>query len=347
MAEEINIEYEISLIKSGRGYSVAGLAELRARIEKSDSPDKDKYLAEIDKFIMSVPDGDMSKKEYLKKQAIHKVALLVDELKGDRSIRRTAEDTGVAASYITGILKEKYLPSADILRKLAAPEAKPQNAITLEDLMVAAGYQTDYVEEAYKEALYDEVQDDHSGKTIDVQPNIEMLSRIAAYAEKFNGPTPSQERQKQRMQEMSKFESLATGVIYKALAEKGIHFSNANDVVGVRGFRPDMSVYVPMQPILEWWFEFKYIGADKNRGYINLKHILGQFMFIEPKLERKISLVISSREDFDILCGYKDKLAYRGDLSVILIDEETFSVVREEYLAHYNMYDNESEFYIV
>ena len=347
MAENINIEQEIALIRSGKGYSVAGLAELRARIENSDSPEKNSYLATIDKVISRIPDADLSKKEYVKKLAMHKVAVLVKELIGDRSIRRTAEDTGVAASYITGILKEKYLPSADILRKLASPEAKPQNAITLEDLMVAAGYQNDYVEEAFKDAVFDEIQDEDSGKAIDIMPNMEVLSRMAAYAEKLGGSYTPQDRHRLRMQEMSKFESLATGIVYKALAEKGIHFSNANDVVGVRGFRPDMSIYVPMQPILEWWFEYKHIGSEGNKGLFNLKHILGQFMFVEPKMERKISLVINSRETFDMLCGYKDKLAYRGDLSIILIDEGSFSVVQEEYLAHYELNKKDSEFYII
>ena len=56
-----------------------------------------------------------------------------------------AEDSGVAASYITAIINGKYLPSAEILRKLSVPYARPQNGITLEDLMIAAGYQEDYV----------------------------------------------------------------------------------------------------------------------------------------------------------------------------------------------------------
>ncbi len=304
-------------------------------------------MAEINKAIMSVPDADLSKKEYIKKLAMHKVAVLVKELVGERSIRRTAEDTGVAASYITGILKEKYLPSADILRKLASPDSKPQNAVTLEDLMIAAGYQTDYVEEAVKDAVYYENQDQDGGKAIDIQSNREVLSRMAASAEKLGDMISPQERYRLRKQEMSKFESLATGVVYKALAEKSISFSNANDVVGVRGVGPDMSVRVSIKTIHEWWFDYKHIGVEGNKGLFNLRHILGHLMFVEPKLDRKISLVINSREAFDGLCGYKDKLAYRGDLSIILIDEGTFSVIQEEYLAHYDPNKKDSEFYII
>jgi len=347
MSETWNIEDEILTIRSGTGYSVAGLAELRERIEKSDLPEKEKYLAEIDQTIRSIPDEDRSKKEYLKKQSMHKVAVLVKELIGDRSIRRTAQDAGVAASYITGILQEKYLPSADILRKFANQDARPQNAVTLEDLMVAAGYQNDYREEAIKEAFFVEIQQEKDGKTNNFQQRMEILMQAVESVAKPRDLNEYNERHRLQMQEISRYESLATGVVYKALAENGIHFSNNNDIVGVRGFRPDMSIEVSMKSILEWWFEFKCIGTGKNRGYVNLKHILGQFMFVEPKKERKISLVINSKEDFDTICGYKDKLAYRGELSVILIDEENLTVVKEVYLAHYDENEKDAEFYIV
>lgn len=336
------------------GYSVADLEKLRMQVLSGDSGTKEQDLAEIDNVIKNIPDADLSKKEYLKREAMRKVAILVKELIGDRSIRRTAEDSGVAASYITGILKgNKYLPSADILRKLAAADAKPQNGITLEDLMVAAGYQTDYVEEEIKMNLY-EVRDDN-GKTLDISPSEEFMRRMTAYVSEVNAQEElrrsSMERHRAYRQEREKFESMSTGIIYKALADKGIRFSNANEVaVGVRGFRPDMTIYVPMQPILEWCFDFKYIEFDSReigRYTSQLKRYLGMYMFVEPKLERKLSMVIGNKEAFEALRGYQDKLSYRGDLSVILIDTEQFKVVDEFYLAHYRERDSESEFFIV
>ena len=71
---------------------------------------------------------------------------LIKKLIGDRSFRQTSIDSGVANSYISGIINGKYKPSIKILQKLTAPEANPQNGVTLEDLMVAAGYQEDYVQ---------------------------------------------------------------------------------------------------------------------------------------------------------------------------------------------------------
>lgn len=280
-----------------------------------------------------------------KQLAIHKVAILVKELIGDRSIRRTAEDAGVAASYITGILKERHLPSADILRKLSSPNAKPQNGVTLEDLMVAAGYQNDYVKEAVKDVIYDGIVNIEGEMTTRSIYKEKSLDRVSKYSKFLKDAYISPEKRKSRMQEISMFEKLATGAVFKALADKGIAFSNANDNVGIRGFKADMVINVSDQPIREWWFEYKYY-LEKSYGFFEIKRTLGHFMFIEPEQDRKISLVINSRDVFEMLCGYKDKLAYRGDLSVILIDE-TYSIVQEEYLAHYDMNKKETEFYII
>ena len=58
------------------------------------------------------------------------ISNMINLLKGNRSIKKFSKDTGVSASYITGILQGKYLPSAEIIRKLSMPEANPQGGIT-------------------------------------------------------------------------------------------------------------------------------------------------------------------------------------------------------------------------
>lgn len=331
-----------ALIK--KGCSVADLNELRMQVVGRDYSDKEKDLSEIDAMIAKQSN---SKMDATKAEAIQKVGNCIKTLIGDRSIRRTAEDSGVAASYITGILKGKYLPSADILRKLASPEAKPQNAVTLEDLMIAAGYQTDYVEEAYKDFIYDESitveMKDSAADTASDRIN----DRMKAYAEGLNA---SRDRYAERRREIHRYESLATGVMYKSLAEKAIHFSPVEERAGIRGYRPDMAIRISEQPVGEWWFEFKHFGStngeDRHRIPI-IRQMLGHLIFIEPKLDRKLSIVINSEAAYESIIGYKDKLSYRGDLSVILIDEDSLTVVKEEYLAHYNEQGTKGEFYIV
>ena len=56
-------------------------------------------------------------------------------IKGDRSIRQMAKDTGVSASYITGILKGKYYPTLKILKRITKPSSHPCGNVTILDLI--------------------------------------------------------------------------------------------------------------------------------------------------------------------------------------------------------------------
>ena len=53
------------------------------------------------------------------------------KIKGDRSIRQMSRDTGVATTYISGILNGKYPnPSLKIIDKLTCRESNPQANVT-------------------------------------------------------------------------------------------------------------------------------------------------------------------------------------------------------------------------
>ena len=93
-----------------------------------------------------------------KQEAMKRVSELIKKLVGERSIRKTGEDSGVTASYITSILKLKYMPSAEILKKLTSASAKPRNGVSLEDLMVAAGYQEKVTEISSFQLVLDELK---------------------------------------------------------------------------------------------------------------------------------------------------------------------------------------------
>lgn len=278
----------------------------------------------------------MSNTDKQKAEAMHKVALVLKELIGDRSIRRTAEDTGVAASYITGILKERYLPSAEILRKLAASDSNPKNGVVLEDLMVAAGYQNRYID--YMADV------DYMVSNLDEGTNL----LIETHKQKDN-KNDKLNYYKSLQNEYIRFENSAIGVICRRLMQKGFSFVMKEDSsVGIRGFRPDMVLELQNQPVDEWWFDFKYFPYEKDKNTIEspVKHarnILGGYIFIEPNPRRKISVVMNNATIFNYLKGYIDKLAYRGELSVILLDDNS-SFVEEVYLSHYEPNSADSEF---
>ncbi len=269
---------------------------------------------------------------------IKKVSELVKELIGDRSIRGTAEDTGVAASYITGILKERYLPSANILGKLAAPGSNPRNGVALEDLMIAAGYQVDYISKIYdSDIVFEQMEkDDPSG-------------RLSTYTQlnSENDGLERKDRLKKRRQEIAAFESMMTGIIYRTLSEKGYRFTSSMNQYAIREYRPDMVIDIHNDCILEWWFEFKMIILEREENArMEARRILAKMVFITPKQERKISIVVNHKGVYDAMREYRDKLALRCDLSIILVDDKNMNIVDEVYLSHFDLYNSKSEFFI-
>lgn len=63
------------------------------------------------------------------------IASAVNEIKGNRSVREMSEYTGVAASYLSGMLHGKYCaPSLEIMCKITDPSSNPQGNVTSLDL---------------------------------------------------------------------------------------------------------------------------------------------------------------------------------------------------------------------
>lgn len=244
-------------------------------------------------------------------KAIKKVAKLTKELQGERTQIELARDTGISKGYISEILNEKCLVSADILRKLASSESLPRNGITVEDLMVAAGYQDEYTIDAAAKLLASDFPDgDEKNKS-------EINKKTA------------------------KFEATARGIIYKALDDKSIPFSSLsvkNETV--RGAKADLEIALQSEKISQWWYIFKIFPNESTKLKFAVVNTLGRLCLTKPDADRKISIVTDQVDAFESFAGMVGNLAYRGELSVIHIDTDEYRVVNEVYLTHYNLGDN-------
>ena len=63
--------------------------------------------------------------------------------RGNRSLRQYAKDAGVSYTTVHIIENGGYTPSPNMIQKLTSKQANPQNGITYEDIMNAAGYKTE------------------------------------------------------------------------------------------------------------------------------------------------------------------------------------------------------------
>ena len=71
-----------------------------------------------------------------------KLANLIDKARGERSLRQYASDAGLNHNVLFRIRNGSYNPGLTVLQKLA--NADPQNGVTLEDFMHAAGFSMDF-----------------------------------------------------------------------------------------------------------------------------------------------------------------------------------------------------------
>lgn len=278
--------------------------------------------------VKCINTDDNSSEEVLKSK--ENLAKLVKALRGNRTIRELASSTGVAPSYISGIENGKFIPSATILMKLASPRSKPQNGITVKDLMAVSGY---------------EVEDSV----------IDHVERITAYRDHIDQNDLAKRPEKEYLSTKelwvrNVFVPLTIGVIYGALEKKGIHFSNGQETTMLRRGTLVMDISLSEGPINDWCFLIKHTSGFRfptERVNKMITIDLGELLLLEPKPDRKISFVIYDKEVFEEIIKYKGKLAFRGELSAILFNDDPYTVINEEYLAHYNDQDTNSEFYII
>lgn len=249
-------------------------------------------------------------------EAIARLVPYVKDLVGDRSLRKASEDMGITAAYLSGILKEKYMPSAEVLRKMTDPKSHPQNGVSLEDLMVAAGYQDEYV--------------------------LNVANKVLASAE-------------QRGSNGAKFEKLGRALIISEMERFGYSFIRIDGLMNnMKGYQADLILEISQQIISEWWIDFRYFNkkyTDQSFGRVHRRtqvlRMLSILFMAPPDSKRKLSLVINDEGVFDELAKMAGNIAYRGDLSIILINEEEYVIEKEIYLSHYWEEQTDSEFYIV
>ena len=298
-----------------------------------------------------------------------KVAIVIKRLIGDRSIRKTAADTGVTAAYLSGILNEKYLPSREVLEKLADPGNMPQNDVTLNELLVAAGY-ISKAESSEKSEIemymilnsgkcgLDQGRNQGRAQVQDQDQDQDQVQIELALQENERGMEHLQAYYK-RLNARAQFSSLANAVIYTALIRKGLFDEELKDIsadvkgvdFGIRitdsqtgtmtGAKNENKQKNQRSKVEEWWFILGYYDEEAKEDPAWIRGWFLNALFVEKDPRRKISVVTNSEKAFNHMLDYKGKMAYQGELSVILIDTESISVKDEVYLSHYSECDPE------
>lgn len=243
----------------------------------------------------------MSEINLTREEAIERIGALVEKLKGDRSVRQMSLDTGVNTSYIARIIKRENLASADVLRRLSEPNTNPKNGITLEDLMIAAGYQKESKIDKYLNKPFDR----------DIKKD----------ADKYINDT-----------RLKILDSINSNHIFST--------SMNIDEICETNFKPDYGFSIMDEHINEWWFKTLYIPKDEANDFeiIDTKFaiLLGSIAKLPATMKRKVTIVTNNSNLFIKYTSSPYSISYKGCLSMMLISDKCSNIDFEMFIATYN-----------
>lgn len=152
--------------------------------------------------------------------------------------------------------------------------------------------------------------------------------------------TYAREAFQQLVRERRQFAATARGLIYTALAERGITFTPSQNDKDSATAGPEEIISLHHDYFDEWWLVYE--PSEKNQGQddastqdIHASMLLARFYDYSPNPRRKVSVVVDNDELFSALLRKRDNNSYRGNLSAILIDRDEVSIACESYLATY------------
>lgn len=299
--------------------------------------------------------------------ATNELGELVKQAKGqDRSLREYARDSGVDASVISKMIKGAYAPKKpEIYRKLTSPQAAPRGGITYEQLIKAVDSSRSYQEGiaaglaatagvmAALGALPMALITFGMSNIINVGSHLEKAKSETGDNDDQEALTYNNDMLLEFEKKQRKFRAIALSILVTALVKKGIACKVGNIVeITLDCPKPDEWLTLVDMPISDWWISFWARDEELDeRAYVfpsdRAKVIFARYLTAPADPERKISLVLDDSELFDELAKFKGSNSYRGEISIILVDPNSFEIVKEEYVAHYDETDTTREFYAV
>ena len=262
----------------------------------------------------------------IEKEENRKSAEMVLRIVGDRSYKDTAEAAGLDASTVSYICRGKVKPSPEVCIALTKPEANPQGGVTRDELMIACGYQSNMVERitAYADFLNEKKETEPKDEDRDVARGISIAER------KFRNKA-----------------QIVGNIFVNALIEAGYGIKAKKQIeVGESvNLQPDLAFVLPEneQQIEEWLlildlYNFHMVA----HSYIMSE--VGRILFLDgDRTKTKYSIVVDSMQKYELFKRWEGKIPYRGELSVILMDNLAGVVEGEFYLAHYVEGDTSKE----
>lgn len=247
-------------------------------------------------------------------------AQLLERAKGERSINRFAEETGVSAAHISRFLRSLIdsAPAPDTISKLSS---KAYNDVSYKDLMAAAGHIS--LNRQNGSVGLDGLDDDED-------ENITMNNR-RSFVPPRNASIDSQSPTERRM-ELMNLEKRIFQLMLSYLYESDFQWNMQKPDPRMRF--PDMIIDIEQEEYSRWLIEFKAF-PESYRGFgLPPQHMYGMIATTELNPRDKFTLVVNNEDAYDIFFRRPPR-SLRANFYIMLVDIERGIVVKEEKLCSY------------
>jgi transcriptional regulator with XRE-family HTH domain len=140
--------------------------------------------------------------------------------------------------------------------------------------------------------------------------------------------------------EINRYKVLACGALFNAMINNGLSFSpiqtDENNM-----YEPDLKVNINKSKFKEWWFIYwdssfksENLGNCTSKEIAN--YILSRLIMITPDKTRMLSIVVNDPDIFEELKGLKEGISYKGNLSVLHLQNSDAKIVNEAEIASYD-----------
>lgn len=288
---------------------------------------------------------------------------LVKIARGERTKRKYAEESGVNVAIISRIESGDYMPGKKVLEKLTSPNARPQGGITYADLVEAASDNKQFQKGLAAGMLATPLgfigipflTAAFAGGTA-LGKGMELLFETS---EQSREKSISRKREKEFLDEMKyfalgmeRYKATATGVIFAKLAEMGITCrpGKQEDTDFPLNYT-DLVMLIEDNNISTWVLSCVTLNEENRdrEAFIKLfaARFIDKLLHTKPDPKKKASFVVDDEGLYKYLLEMKGKNSYRGNLSIIQFDAKSLSLVREEYISRFDLYDTENKLLLV
>lgn len=289
----------------------------------------------------------MGKGDYARKE----LAEAIRKARGERSIRNYAAHANVNPTTISRIENGEYVPTNKIIERLTSKEAAPQNGITNDDLKQLVAMVK--MENAGKE-----ISSLAGGASLGMGLSSIFGSSAALvgsaagyalskllleldYADELPAPHGiTQEKFDNYRKKLKRFQASSLSLIYESLAEQDIIFKPGKKDRAFSGPKPHAYISLLNCCIDEWWFQFEikdddYYVSTEMPAWARAHQYISRYIRYKSDPKRKISIVTNNKNLLDELLELKNQNSFRGNFSVIFIDDKNLKLVSETNISFY------------